>query len=80
MKVPQIKLPSASSNGLYVGFRATPERIKQGAYVTICKRCPAVVGHWPLDSCGYEVICLKCAHAVPAIERHMEELAKERGE
>jgi hypothetical protein len=64
---------------LYVGFLPTKERIAKGARVTTCRRCPDFVCHYPVDSVGYDVICLKCANDVPAIRKHIDELAKTRG-
>lgn len=75
-----IEPASPSSNGLYVGFRPTPERMARGAYAATCKRCSEIVGHWPRESVGHEIICLKCANDIPAIRRHLDELAKTRGE
>jgi hypothetical protein len=75
-----IQLPEENTNGLYVGFRLTPERIGKGAYATTCKRCSKFVGHYPVDSVGHDVICLSCADEIPAIRKHMDELAKARGE
>jgi hypothetical protein len=77
---PIINLPNATSAGLYVAFRPTVERMARGARVTTCHRCPTVVGHYPRDSAGYEIVCLKCANDVPSIRRHIDELAKARGE
>ena len=64
--------------GLYVAFNPTPERIAKGARVRMCERCGTLVGHWPQDSAGHEIICLKCADQIPAIRRHLDELAKAR--
>lgn len=74
-----IQLPADSSNGLYVAFEPAPERIKKGARITPCKRCGKLVAHWPQDSAGYEIICLGCAHQVPAIHKHLDQLAKTHG-
>jgi hypothetical protein len=78
----EIRLPSVSesSAGLYVAFTPTPERIAQGARITTCHRCMKIVGHHPRDSFGHEIICLSCGNDIPAIRRHIDELAKARGE
>jgi hypothetical protein len=78
----QIRLPgtSESSAGLYVAFNPTPERIASGAKITMCRRCGKLVGHRPLDSFGHEIICVKCANDIPTIRRHLDELAKARGD
>ena len=76
----KIQLPADSANGLYVAFKPTPERIKKGARITTCKRCGKLCGHWPQDSVGQEIVCLNCANDVPAIRRHLDELAKARGD
>jgi hypothetical protein len=78
----RIQLPGTSetSAGLYVAFKPTSERIASGARITTCKRCGKLVGHRPLDSVGHEIICLGCANDVPTIRRHLDELAKARGE
>jgi hypothetical protein len=76
----QITLPPESSAGLYVAFEPKLERVGRGARITMCKRCGRLVGHWPLDSVGHEIICLKCADDVPQIRRHIDELAKARGD
>lgn len=78
----QIRLPGTSETyaGLYVAFKPTPERIAGGARITTCRRCTKLVGHRPLDSLGHEIVCLKCASEVPTIRRHIDELAKARGE
>jgi hypothetical protein len=75
-----IQLPAESSSGLYVAFKPTPERIAKGCYVTACARCKKLVGYWPWDSAGHEIICLSCANDIPAIRQHIDALAKERGE
>lgn len=77
---PIIKLPNDTRRGLYVAFRLTPDRMSRGAMLATCHRCTNIVGHYPLDSDGYEIVCLKCANDVPAIRRHIDEIAKERGE
>ena len=69
-----------ATNGLYVAFRPTPERVQQGARIATCRRCGKLVGHKPLDSAGHEIICLNCANDVPAIRKHIDQLAKARGE
>lgn len=66
------------SAGLYVGFNPTPERIANGCRAIICKRCSKLTGHYPQQSAGHDVICLKCADDVPEIRRHLDQLAKER--
>jgi len=71
---------SANSGGLYVAFKATPERIAKGARITTCERCKKLCGHYPLDSAGYEIICLICALEVEPIRARINELAKARGE
>ena len=76
----EIRLPDTSASGLYVAFRPTPERIGKGAKISTCKRCGKLVGHWPRDSIGHEIICLNCANDIPQIRRHIDELAKARGE
>jgi len=73
-----IRLPKESANGLYVAFEPTPERVARGARYGFCRRCGKIIGHWPQQSAGHEVICLNCAHDVPAIHRHLEQLAKSR--
>lgn len=82
MSEKEIRLPgtNASSAGLYVAFSPIPERIARGARITTCKRCSKLVGHWPRDSIGHEIICLTCANDIPAIRQHIDELAKARGE
>lgn len=75
----KIQLPNATSLGLYVAFKPTAERIGR-CYVTMCSRCSELVGHWPQDSAGHEIICLKCANDIPQIRRHLDELAKSRGD
>lgn len=76
----EIKLPEVSSNGLYVAFEPKPERIAKGAKVSTCNRCGKLVGHWPRDSAGYEIVCLACASDVPAIRSRLDDLAKARGD
>lgn len=78
----RIQLPGTDETtaGLYVAFRPTPERIASGARITTCKRCGKLVGHRPLDSMGHEIVCLSCANDISAIRRHLDELAKARGE
>ncbi len=76
----KIQLPNETSAGLYVAFQPKPERISAGAKITTCKRCGRLVGHWPKDSIGHEIVCLSCANDVPAIRRHLDELNKARGD
>lgn len=76
----EIRLPTENASGLYVAFKPMPERIKAGARITTCKRCSKLVGHWPRDSVGHEIVCLGCANTIPAIRRHLDELAKARGD
>lgn len=76
----EIRLPAASSAGLYVGFYPTQERIARGVKVKLCGRCKRIVGHWPKDSFGHEVICLSCGNDIPAIRARIDQLAKARGE
>lgn len=71
---------SDNKAGLYVAFEPKPERIKAGAKFRMCERCGKLVGHWPKDSAGYEIICLSCANDVPAIRGRLDELAKARGD
>jgi hypothetical protein len=82
MKPAEIRLPgtSESSAGLYVAFKPTPERIANGARINTCKRCGKLVGHYPRDSFGHEIICLTCANDIPKIRQHLDQLAKSRGE
>lgn len=75
-----IRLPAETSAGLYVGFAPIPERVAKGCKITMCKRCGKLTGHWPKDSHGHEIICLKCAQDVPQIRQHIDQLAKDRGE
>jgi hypothetical protein len=76
----EIRLPKETSAGLYVAFEPKPQRIAEGAKITMCKRCGKIVGHWPRDSIGHEIICLNCANDIPQIRRHLDELAKSRGD
>lgn len=75
-----IRLPDEGSAGLYVAFEPREDRIAKGAKIGFCRRCGKLVGHWPKDSFGYEIVCLGCANDVPAIRRHIDQLAKARGE
>ena len=75
-----IKLPEASNAGLYVAFNPTHERVSRGAKVALCNRCGKLVGHWPRDSIGHEIICLGCGNDIPAIRQRIDQLAKARGE
>lgn len=75
----EIRLPKATAKGLYVAFEPKPERIATGARYGFCARCKKLVAHWPKDSAGYEIICLACAHDVPAIHQHLDQLAKTHG-
>jgi hypothetical protein len=77
---PTIRLPEASSSGLYLGFEPKAERIARGCYITTCRRCQKLIGHWPQDSAGHEIICVNCANEIPAIRRHLDELSKARGD
>lgn len=70
----------ATSAGIYVAFEPKAERIKRGARYRMCERCGKLVGHWPQDSAGHEIICLHCANDIPAIRSHIDQLAKARGE
>lgn len=76
----QIRLPNDTNLGLYVAFKPTKERIAKGCYLRPCARCGTLIGHWPQDSAGHEIICLNCANDIPQIRRHLDELAKARGE
>lgn len=76
----KIQLPNESSNGLYVGFNPTQERVTRGCKITMCKRCGELTGHWPRDSIGHEIVCLKCADQIPEIRRHIDQLSKQRGD
>jgi hypothetical protein len=76
----EIRLPKETSNGLYVAFQPKPERVAKGAKITTCKRCGKLVGHWPRDSIGHEIICVGCANDIPTIRQHLDQLAKARGE
>lgn len=82
MKPDEIRLPgtNATSAGLYVAFRATPERVEKGAKISTCNRCGELVGHYPKDSIGHEIVCLTCAIEVPQIRQHIDQIAKSRGE
>ena len=73
-------MTSSSPNGLYVAFKPTNQRLERGAKVGVCARCPAIIAHFPRDSQGHEVICLKCANDIPQIARHLDRLAKARGD
>lgn len=75
-----IRLPQEGTAGLYVAFKPTPERMAKGARVSTCWRCTNIVGHYPQDSTGHEIICLSCANDIPTIRRHLDELAKQRGD
>lgn len=71
----EIRLPTS---GLYVAFAPNPDRVARGARYSVCNRCSTIVGHWPQDSAGHEIICLACANEIPAIRQHIDELAKAR--
>jgi hypothetical protein len=79
MATPKIQLPADSPQGLYVAFAPLQDRVKDGARITCCNRCGKLVGHWPRDSFGHEIVCLNCAADVPQIREHIDSLAKERG-
>jgi hypothetical protein len=77
-----IQLPETNetSAGLYVGFEPTSARIASGCHIRGCARCGKLTGHRPQDSVGHEVICLNCANDIPTLRRHIDQLAKERGD
>ncbi len=75
-----IRLPNETSAGLYVAFNPDRDRVARGCKITTCARCGKLVGHWPQHSLGHEIICLNCANDIPQIRRHIDQLAKERGQ